>query len=261
MGGYEEVEKITLEPAFLFSEMSTSDGSQIKYYKDGFWYKTDHFGGEGIAEHLATLVLRNSSLPASAYVSYEKVLINGGSGCKSRSCLSEDEELISFYRLWANIRGGDIATFLQKMDYDDAIETTLHFMKEHTGLDLHRYLADNLAFSAFIRNEDLHFNNLWIVMNGDTYREAPILDNGKSMFVGNERYRPDRPMAENLKVSFAKAFSGDFDLNYRYLKDYCTLKINRNGLLSDLEKQEDSIQKQFLIYQCTKNPRMDSLLE
>ena len=253
------MEKITIEPEFLYTEMSTSDGLQIKYYKDGYWYKVDHFGGEGLAEYLSSLALKNSNLAETEYVSYKQIMINDEPGCVSRNCLSEGEELVSFYRFWANIKGGDIASFLQKMDYDDAIETTLGFMKEQTGLDLHRYLANNLAFSAFIRNEDLHFNNLWVILNGDSYREAPILDCGKSMFVGNDKYRSDLPMEENMKQSFAKAFSGNFDLNYRYLSAYCTLRIDKNRLLSDLEKEPASKQRDFLIYQCTLNEKLNDL--
>ena len=33
------MQEVTIEPEYLFSEMSTSDGSQIKYYRDGYWYK------------------------------------------------------------------------------------------------------------------------------------------------------------------------------------------------------------------------------
>ena len=35
-----------IDDAFLVSMSGTSEGTQIKYYKDGYWYKKDSFGGE-----------------------------------------------------------------------------------------------------------------------------------------------------------------------------------------------------------------------
>ena len=38
--------------------MGTSDGTQIKYYKDNYWYKINSMGGEDEAEYLASGILK-----------------------------------------------------------------------------------------------------------------------------------------------------------------------------------------------------------
>ena len=69
------------------------------------WYKVDNAGGEGLAEYLATLVLKNSSLNESEYVSYENIIINGKDGCGCKNCLEGGQTLVSCYRLWAGTMG------------------------------------------------------------------------------------------------------------------------------------------------------------
>lgn len=244
-----EIKTVTLSPEYLYNESGTSDGTQIKYHKDGLWYKVDNTGGEGLAEYLASIVLRCSSLSEKEYVTYEQIEINGEPGCVSRDCLMKNEELRSVYRLWMAVRGGDISEYLSKMDYDDAIETVLSFMKTETGLDLRRYFANNMAFAMFIRNEDLHFNNLNVIFDGNEFREAPIMDNGRSMFVGNKRYDPQKSISVNIRNTFSKSFSGSFEQNYRYLRHYCDLTIDSDKLKGMLEAEPDSLQKNVLLYQ------------
>ncbi len=239
-----------MDDKYLFTDSSTSDGSQIKYYKDGYWYKQDNKGGEGRAEYLASVVLKCSTMAKDDFVEYREAIINGKPGCCSRDCLNEGESLVSFYRLWAGTCGGDIAAFLQRMDYDDAIEKVLDFAKEQTGLDLHEYLADNMYISEFIRNEDLHFNNLWVIFGKDGFRRAPVMDNGRSMFVGNDRYSPDKSFEENMKQTHSKIFSPDYNLNFRYLEKWRTVRIDKDALIMALQKEEASVQRDFLLYRC-----------
>ena len=60
-----------IDDAFLVSMSGTSEGTQIKYYKDGYWYKKDSFGGEAAAEYLSSRLLTFSDLSAGDYVTYE----------------------------------------------------------------------------------------------------------------------------------------------------------------------------------------------
>ena len=64
----------------------TSEGTQIKYRKDGFWYKKDNRGREGLAEYLTSGILRFSTLNPKEYVRYEIGNINGHPGCRSWIC-------------------------------------------------------------------------------------------------------------------------------------------------------------------------------
>ncbi len=36
---------------FIIMQAGTSEGTQIKYRKDGYWYKKDNHGHEGLAEY------------------------------------------------------------------------------------------------------------------------------------------------------------------------------------------------------------------
>lgn len=251
-----EAFSVDIEKTYLYRESGTSDGTQEKYYLDGFWYKVDKSGSEGLAEYLATLALDCSNLAPYEYVRYEQGFINGQEGCRSQNCLKMGEELVSFYRLWANTNGGDIAAVMQMMDYDDAIEKVVAFIREQTQLDIHRYLANNLAFAMFIRNEDLHFNNLWVRFDGDKFDYAPIMDNGRSMFVGNRRFDSSRGFDRNKRESFSRIFSASFDQNYHYLEKYSDIKFDRKKLIAALDKEPQSAQRDFIYYQIDSYPEL-----
>ncbi len=212
------VKEFTLDDSFLVRTSGTSDGTQDKFFKDDFWFKVDRYGGEGLAETAASILLKESGLSSSDFVEYEPCLINGKEGCFCKDFLNHDEDFITIYRLFKNINGRDLAAVCSKMDYDDAIEYVLSFMKQQTRLDLHEYLANTFELDRLILNEDRHFNNLGVIYNGTTFRPAPIFDNGKSFFIGNK----------NKKEAYAKAFSPSLETNAKYLKKYCTLNFNKD---------------------------------
>ena len=210
------VKEFILDDSFLVRTSGTSDGTQDKFCKDGFWFKVDRYGGEGLAETAASIILQYGGLSDKDFVIYEPCLINGKEGCCCKDFLNKDEDFITIYRLYKNINGRDLATVCSRMDYDDAIEYVLSFMKLHTGLDLHEYLANTFELDRLILNEDRHFNNLGVIYSGTDFRPAPIFDNGKSFFIGHK----------NKREAYAKAFSPSFETNARYLKKYCTLNFN-----------------------------------
>ena len=43
------VKEFILDDSFLVRTSGTSDGTQDKFCKDGFWFKVDRYGGEGLA--------------------------------------------------------------------------------------------------------------------------------------------------------------------------------------------------------------------
>ena len=222
---------IEIDERYLVRDSGTSDGTQIKYFMDNKWYKVDRYGGEGIAEELASILLDNSNLPEGSYVKYKRFLINNIEGCVSDNFLKKGESYITFYRLYSNIYGKDLATVTSAMDYDDAIDYVLEFMQKNTGLDLREYLANTFALDALILNEDRHFNNMGVIYDGRGFKPAPIFDNGKSLFIGNAGYDPDKTIEENRRAAHAKAFSGSFDLNKDYLERYCSVRFNIDKVL------------------------------
>jgi hypothetical protein len=239
---------IILGPEYLVNTDGTSDGTQDKYFKDNIWYKTDRLGHEGEAERLATLLLLSSSLSPSEYVHYERICINGVEGCCSENFLKTGESFVTIYRLYSNVYGGDIAQKLMQMDYDDAIDFVLAFVKEQTSLDLHRYLANLFAVDQIILNEDRNFNNFGVIFDGKNFREAPIFDNGKSLFVGNKKADLLGDFDENATFCFAKSFSGSFALNYDYLKEYADLKIDVAQFQNAISKEPKSRRAELLLH-------------
>lgn len=212
------IEEFSISDEYLVRTSGTSDGTQDKYFKDDYWFKLDRYGGEGIAETVASSILRESGLAPKLFVEYKPCLINGKSGCYSKNFLSEEESFITLYRLYKNVTGRDLATVCSKMDYDDAIEYVISFVKEQTNLDIHEYLANTFCLDMLILNEDRHFNNLGIIYDETNFKIAPIFDNGKSFLIGNQ----------HSGKAYAKGFSPSFKTNYEYLKKYSTLKIDQN---------------------------------
>ena len=41
-----------IENQYIVMQEGTSEGTQIKYKKDGYWYKKDSRGNEGLTEYL-----------------------------------------------------------------------------------------------------------------------------------------------------------------------------------------------------------------
>lgn len=232
-----EIEEFSLSDEYLVRTSGTSDGTQDKYYKDGLWFKLDRYGGEGLAETVASLILKESGLAPNLFVEYKPCLINGKNGCYSKNFLKENESFITLYRLYKNVTGRDLATVCSKMDYDDAIEYTVNFIKEHTKLDICEYLANTFYLDMLILNEDRHFNNLGLIFDEKKFHIGPIFDNGKSFLIGNKKAKDCKKLDEKISHAYAKVFSPSFQTNYNYLKKYCTLKVNPERL-DKIEKSE-----------------------
>ena len=220
------LKEFVITDEFLIRTSGTSDGTQDKYYKDGLWFKLDRYGGECFAETAASLLLKESGFVPEFFVEYTPCLINGKNGCYSNDFLNNEENFITLYRLYKNVTGRDLATFCSKMDYDDAIEYVINFVREQTKLDIREYLANTFLLDMVILNEDRHFNNLGIIYDGTDFKCAPIFDNGKSFLIGNQRANSCSTLQEKINTAYAKVFSPSFKTNYNYLKKCCTLKIN-----------------------------------
>lgn len=225
-----QIEEFLIDDKYLVRTNGTSDGTQDKFFKDNLWFKLDRYGDEGIAETTASLILKESGLVSSKFVEYFPCKINGKNGCYSKNFLKDEESFITFYRLYKNVTGRDLAQVCSKMNYDDAIEYVINFIKQQTNLDIHEYLANTFALDKIILNEDRHFNNLGIIYNGTGFKPAPIFDNGKSFLVGNQNAINKQTIEEKIKTAYSKNFSPSFIINAKYLEKYCTINITSNCL-------------------------------
>ena len=83
----------------------SSKGNQLKFERDGVWYKADNMGYEGLAECVISALLTKSSLEKDEYVSYDFETIgykgNTYRGCKSID-FTDGWKLITLERLFAD---------------------------------------------------------------------------------------------------------------------------------------------------------------
>lgn len=241
-----------IQEEYIVIQGGTSEGTQIKYRKDGFWYKKDHWGQEGLAEYLSSRLLEYSSLDPAEYILYEQGTINGEMGCRSRDFLKPGEELITFYRLYYNEMGRDLSQVIAGMDeMEERIEYVITFILQSCALDVRDYLRKILTLDMLVLNEDRHLNNLAVISRDNQFIPAPIFDNGVSLLTANQSVNWHFSMEENVKRVVARPFSGSHKKMVEYLGTGFTL--DKEGALKWLESEPESRERDVLIYQIQRN--------
>ena len=109
----------------------SSKGTQEKYYKDGYWYKVNNYG-EALAEELSTKILSCSNV--DNYVEYERCMINGKPGCRSKDFLKRGEAFITFQRLYQSYMGGNLSDKVRTISnttgsFDDQVVAAGNILK------------------------------------------------------------------------------------------------------------------------------------
>lgn len=236
---------------YVVMQAGTSEGTQIKYRKDGFWYKKDHHGKEGLAEYLSSRLLTFSSLEPSEFILYEQGTINDDPGCRSKNFLKQDEELITFYRLYFNQTGKDLSQIINRMDeMEERVEYVIEFFRQSCSLDVREYLSKVLTLDMLILNEDRHLNNLAVILKGDIFTPAPIFDNGVSLLTANQSVNWHFSIEENVKRVNARPFSGTHEKMVNYLGR--GFDLDCDGALRWLESETESRERDVLRYQIEK---------
>lgn len=244
------MERVNIDMKYKTSIWSDSEGTQPKYYKDGYWYKVDTLGKEGLAEQLASEVLACSN--AEDFVIYKRCEINGKSGCKSASFLSEGEHFVSLQNLYKNYTGEDLSNKIREFsDVKERLNFIYVFVKNVTGLNIERYIQDILALDMLIKNPDRHFGNLGIILSEcGTFRTAPIFDNGQGLYQNFQITPPTLDDEEKDEKLFGATVSGSFEL--QAITAGIQLKIDYKKLYERLEEYPDSIAKKCLLTQLNK---------
>lgn len=190
--------------------ISTSLGNQSKYYKNGYWFKEDLMGYEGMAEEGVFDILRISTLEPKEFAVYE--CINGW-GCKSLDFLKEGQRIITFSRLFKTYGYNYEKELTAIKEPERQVYELIKRVKEFSGVDTEDYLRKVFTLDSFIFNEDRHLNNLSIILNGDTtFQLCPIFDNGLSLLANKKDY-PDwgeHSTISQLKRVKSKPFEIDF---------------------------------------------------
>lgn len=215
--------KMTAKEAILTS--GSSRGSQIKFFKDDYWYKIDETGPEGKAEELSSKILSCSDLNRNEYISYESCIIdyNGKTydGCRSKNCLSSGEQFLSFERLY-NIKTGRSLSedIIPLSSPKERIEFVIHEINEFCGTDVRDHISKNLTASMILMDTDRHLHNMALIANADLteFRNAPIFDNGAAFLSNYATYPPSITIddIQNGSVIVAgKPFSADLEYQAR----------------------------------------------
>lgn len=243
-----------IDKKFAVLNRTDSNGSQSKFHKDGYWYKYDMTGKEGLAECLASALLSCSNV--KEFVEYEHCMINEREGCRSKDFIREGESLITFDKLYFNATGELLNDTLWTMQDADARFTFLvDTMKEYTGLDITEYLYQNLAIDCITRNPDRHFKNLAFLLGNDgRFRTAPIFDNGQGLLQNYTITPPNTPLWKAEQALTAATVSGSFDEQYmvalKHLKeqDKEPIQINYKTLREKLNHLPDTTAKSYLMH-------------
>ena len=239
---------IEIDESFRVIQQGTSEGTQEKYKKDGYWYKLNQDGEEGLVECLASRLLTFSDLPEESYIVYEQGMINGKPGCRSKNYLGENEEFVTLYRMYFNEFGMDLASVTSKMErMDDRINYVLRFVMDSCGIDITKYLQRTFTLDRIILNEDRHFNNLALIEGERGFRTAPIFDNGRSLLTVNRSVNWYLPVEDTVKRVIAKPFSGSHEMMYEYFG--CGFHLNVDRVLQWLSTEEETRERDVLIYQ------------
>ncbi|MCD8084586.1 MAG: hypothetical protein LUE86_14035 [Clostridiales bacterium] len=204
--------KFRLGPVALSYTQGSAVGMQPKYYENGYWYKQDRLGYEGLSEYLVSKVLQFSNV--RNYARYEKCMVGGKSGCRSRHFLKPEESMISFQRLYEMYEGGQLSERIMTMNsVQDRVDFVKDFILDKTGVDCSKYLSQILTLDMLTLNTDRHFNNLGIIVNTewDVCRPCVIFDNGRSLMSEWEVFDPENTIKENLIHAYARPFSSNFE--------------------------------------------------
>lgn len=237
--------KLTTEAIAMIQ--GSSKGTQPKYYDQGFWYKVNRVGYEGLSERLVSTVLKHSNV--QNFVEYEQCTINGRAGCRSGNFLHEGESFISFQRLYELYTGENLqGKMVMFSGVEDRMDFVKDFIESHTGFDCSKYLSEILTLDMLTLNTDRHFNNLGLIVNTDRdlYSAAPIFDNGNSLLSDWEKFSEDT-LEENIDLARSQPFSSSFGMQAK-----CAgfgLALDYEALMVELSHEPDSRALQVLTYQ------------
>ena len=195
---------------------NSSKGNQLKWKKNGFWYKADYTGYEGLAEYIVSHLLKYSDLSPDEYVLYETEEIKYKNtvmlGCKSQDFLKSNEQLITVERLFKNQTGKSLSSIIWKLPEEDRAEAIVNEIGYISGIDDYgKAFLKMMTVDALFLNEDRHTHNIALIEKGGKYFSSPIFDNGAAVLSDTTL---DYPLGADIYLLIndckAKTFNSDF---------------------------------------------------
>lgn len=202
-----------LSDKYQVSTGKASKGCQIKYFRNGYWYKIDGINQEGLNEHVVSLLLKCSSV--KNYVYYERCTVNQKHACRSYSFTNDREEFRSLSNIIKSVYGANAENTLGSIQ---SITGRYNFIVkavwEYTGgtVDFRKPLQEIFYLDMLVLNRDRHLNNLGVIYNAsdEMYRPAPIFDNGLSLMAGCQGDVFEYGIDEAIRKQSARTISGSF---------------------------------------------------
>lgn len=211
---------------------SSSVGMQIKCERNGYYYKLNTAGNEGLVEYLVTLVLKHSTI--KNYVSYEYCTVN-----RKLACRSKDFTCGGIFVTADNLNEmvtGNINLTNTLASYRDAVSRYNYLLElfRCIGLYAEIYLKTMLYLDMLILNTDRHTRNYGVLLSSGRYSFAPIFDNGLSL-----RTVPDRNCSSTICGNFeAQVIATGYPLKSPF-------KINYKTLSTELSRLNPSIKQSY----------------
>ena len=244
-------ETFSRSPQEIARVLGSSFGTQPKKLIDGYWYKQDQKGYEGLAEYLVSHILLYSD--ADHFVLYEQWEENGRRGCRSKDFLEGSQAFASFARLYQMYTQQDLAqVLLTQQDVTSRIHYVREWFSENLQFDISGYLSRILSLDALTLNVDRHLNNLGVIMDPEkgVVSEAPIFDNGAALLSDFSRFDPYDPLAENIEKAKGKPFFSDLMLQAK--EAGFALHVDYEKVYTFLEKQKPHRAVDVLRFQMEK---------
>ena len=199
-------------------DRKSSKGNQLKFERDGVWYKVDSVGYEGLAECVTSALLHNSSLDEIEYTdyAYETIVYNEirYRGCKSKD-FTKGWTLITLERLFMQTYGVSLNKMIYSTsDHEERLRLLVDNTERITGIKgFGVYMNKLLTLDALFLNEDRHTHNIAILMNNKKqFRLCPIFDNGAALLSDTTMDYPlGRDVYELMKRTKARTFSESFE--------------------------------------------------
>lgn len=253
-----EVEMVELfeDNVKLFNRHS-SKGNQLKWEKDGVWYKADYTGYEGLAEYMISQLLKKSTLKKDEFVIYEPEQIKYKrkifNGAKSDNFLNDDWQLVTLQRLYkTRYNRSFIEDVWHIPETTDRLKFVVEKVEQITKLEnFGIYMCKLLTIDAFFLNEDRHMHNIAVLMNGEgKNRLCPFFDQGAGLLSDTALDYPlgDDAVAMMGEVNAKTICSGfeealeaaeqlyGYNLKFSFTKKDVEELINNVGIYSDEEK-------------------------
>lgn len=242
----------------------SSKGNQLKWNRDGIWYKADYTGYEGLSEYIISRLISMSDLDKKDYILYdtEKIMYKHTSfnGAKSLDFLEDDIQLITLSRLY-NIRYN--RDFTKDVWQIQDVKKRLLFLVDQvirmTNLnDFGIYMSKMLTVDALFLNEDRHLHNIAVLVKPDnTFDYCPLFDHGAGLLADTT---VDYPLGTDVYKLMDEVKAKTVSQNFDDALDAAEELFGQNIVFRFSKKDISSILANDDIYDAEIKSRVETIL-